>query len=78
MTPRQLYKWAVVKIPSVTFEYCTVKDHSKETMMLEDRFKKARTLTGTQETHCVKKPSSDKSVFRSKCVQHHTYSTHAK
>jgi hypothetical protein len=34
-TPRLLYEWAVIKIPSVTFEYCTVEDHSKEKMMLE-------------------------------------------
>jgi hypothetical protein len=40
MTPRQLYKWAVIKIPSVTFEYCTFGDHSKETM-LKERFRKA-------------------------------------
>jgi hypothetical protein len=41
MTSRQLYKWAVLKIPSVTFEYCTVEDHCKETVMLKVRFKKA-------------------------------------
>jgi hypothetical protein len=41
MTPRELYKWAVMRIPSVIFEYCTVEDHSKETMMLEERFRKA-------------------------------------
>jgi hypothetical protein len=32
MTPRQLYEWAVLKSPSVTFQYCTVED-SKEIMM---------------------------------------------
>jgi hypothetical protein len=41
ITPRQLYEWAVVKIPSVTFEYCTVEDHSKQMMILEERFRKA-------------------------------------
>jgi hypothetical protein len=41
MTPRQLYEWAVVKILSVTFEYCTVEDHSKEMMMFEKRFRKS-------------------------------------
>jgi hypothetical protein len=40
MTPRQLYEWGAVKIPSVAFEYCTVEDHSKETMMIEERFRK--------------------------------------
>jgi hypothetical protein len=29
MTPRQLYEW-VVKIPSVIFEYCTVKTTAKK------------------------------------------------
>jgi hypothetical protein len=50
MTPRQ---WAVVKIPSVTFLYFTVEDHSKETMMIKDRFRKAATLLSTQKIHCV-------------------------
>jgi hypothetical protein len=44
MTSRQLHEWSVVQIPSVTFEYCTIKEHSKETMMLEERFRKAGTL----------------------------------
>jgi hypothetical protein len=47
--------------------------------MLEERFRKAQTLPGyskdTLYHSCLKKPSSDKSIFRSKCVQHHTYST---
>jgi hypothetical protein len=47
MTPRKLYGWAVVKIPSVTFEYCTVEDQSKETLMIEKRFSKAGTFPGT-------------------------------
>jgi hypothetical protein len=34
-------KVVVVKIPSVTFEYCTVDNHSKETMMIKERFRKA-------------------------------------
>jgi hypothetical protein len=41
MTPRKLYKCAVVKIPSVTFKCFTVQDHSKETMMPEERIMKA-------------------------------------
>jgi hypothetical protein len=51
VTPTQLYKWAVVKIPSVTFEYCTAEDHSKEMTMLEERFRKAQTFPGTQKIH---------------------------
>jgi hypothetical protein len=53
MTLRQLYKWAVVKIPSVSFEYCTAEDHSKDMMMLKERSRKAQTLSGTQKIHCV-------------------------
>jgi hypothetical protein len=53
MTLRQLYERAVVNIPSVTFECYTVEDHSKEMIMLEERFKKAQTLPGTQKIHCV-------------------------
>jgi hypothetical protein len=36
MIPRQLYEWDVVKIPLVTSGHCTVEDHSKKTMVLED------------------------------------------
>jgi hypothetical protein len=36
MTPKQLYKWAVAKIPSVILQYCTVEDHSKETVIPEE------------------------------------------
>jgi hypothetical protein len=32
---------------SVTFEYCTVQDHSRETMLLQERFRKAQTLLDT-------------------------------
>jgi hypothetical protein len=45
--------------------------------MPEERFREAQTLPGMQKIHCVipasKKPISGNSVFRSKCVQHHTY-----
>jgi hypothetical protein len=51
MTPRQLYEWAVVKIPSVTVLSCTVEDHSKEMKILEGKLKKAKTLAGTQVCH---------------------------
>jgi hypothetical protein len=39
MTPRSLYKWAVVKISLVTFEY--------------ERFRKAGELPGTEKIYCV-------------------------
>jgi hypothetical protein len=38
MATRELHEWAVVKIPSVTFEHCTAEDHSTEKMMLGKRF----------------------------------------
>jgi hypothetical protein len=45
--------------------------------MFKEWFRKAQTLPGTPKTYHVipaaKNPSSDKSVFRCKCVQHHTY-----
>jgi hypothetical protein len=53
MTPRQLYEWVVVNILSVNFEYCTAEDHSKEMMKLEERFRQAQTLPGTQKIHYV-------------------------
>jgi hypothetical protein len=37
----------------VTFKYCTVEDHSKEMMMLKERFRKAQTLPSIQKIHCV-------------------------
>jgi hypothetical protein len=49
MAPGQHYEWAVVKIPLGTFEYCTAKDDSKEIMVLEERFRKARTLLGIKK-----------------------------
>jgi hypothetical protein len=41
MTPRYLYEWALVKILSLKFEYCTVEEHNKRMMMLKERFRKA-------------------------------------
>jgi hypothetical protein len=73
MTPRQLYEWAVVKIPSVTFLSCTVEDHSKEMMMLEGRFRKAQTLPGTKKYTVSFLPQ--KTTFRQKCFQKQMCST---
>jgi hypothetical protein len=76
--PRKLCEWDVVKIPSVTFEYCTAEDHNKEMMLLEERIRKAWTLPGTQKIHCVIPASKNQVLFRSKCVQNYTYSTLAR
>jgi hypothetical protein len=52
MTPRQLYKWDVVKILLVTCEYCTAEDNSKEMMMSgSEWFRKALSLPGTQKIY---------------------------
>jgi hypothetical protein len=47
MTPKQLYEWVAVNIPSVTTEYCAAEDHSKEIMKFKRRFWKAQILPGT-------------------------------
>jgi hypothetical protein len=57
-------KRIVVKNSSVRSAYCTVQDHSKETVMLKERFRKAQTLLDTQKIHilhhsCLAEPSSD-------------------
>jgi hypothetical protein len=39
------------KNPLSLLEYCTFEDHSKETIMLEERFREAQTLL------CIKKMS---------------------
>jgi hypothetical protein len=41
MTLRKLYEWAVVKSPFIAFGYCIVKEHRKETKMVEEKFRKA-------------------------------------
>jgi hypothetical protein len=51
--PRQLYRWTVVKILSIRLQYCTVEDNSKEITKLEERFRKAKTLLGTQNIQCA-------------------------
>lgn len=48
--------------------YCTVEDHSKETMKSEQRFRKAWTLPGSHS--CVIKPSSDRRVFSTTLIVH--------
>jgi hypothetical protein len=76
---RQLYKWAVVKRSSVTFEYFTIDDCRKEAVMLEERFRKAQALRGTQKyiiSFLTQKTKFRQKCFRGRCVQHQTCSTH--
>jgi len=53
IAPKELYDWAIINIPSVTFEYCTIREHNNEMMELEERFLKAKTLVGTRKIHSV-------------------------
>jgi hypothetical protein len=82
MTPGQLYMWAVVMNPSVTFKYCTVEDHICTKMTkLEEMFRKARSLPGTQKYTVSLLPQITKfrqKGFQMQCVQHHVYSTLAR
>ena len=41
MTPRQLFDWATINIPSVHFDYCCSDDYAAEKKDLEQRFLKA-------------------------------------
>jgi predicted cupin superfamily sugar epimerase len=64
--------WGKIK-RLVIFERCTVQNHSKQTIMPEERFRKARTLPGTQKytvSFLPQKVFSEANVFR-----HHTYTT---
>jgi hypothetical protein len=55
--------WTVVKIPSVTFQCCTVEDSSKKTVMLKERFGKPQTCPGTQKMHFII-PASKNLILR--------------
>jgi hypothetical protein len=78
MIPRQLYEWVVEKTSSVTFEYCTAEDHSKETMMLKERLRKARTLPHTPKIHCVIPAFKKKNKVQTKVVSEAMCSTSIK
>ena len=51
MTPRQLFDWASKSIPAVYFEYCSNEDYEREEQNLQQRFHRARTITGTRKLH---------------------------
>ena len=51
MTPRQLFDWAVINIPSIHFGYCTLSDYEAEERFLQSRFDKTRTIPGTRKFH---------------------------
>jgi pyridoxal/pyridoxine/pyridoxamine kinase len=46
---KQLHDWCALNIPTVIFKYCTNEDHNKETVMLEEWFRKAQTHLGKKK-----------------------------
>lgn len=51
VTPKQLYEWAVLNIPSVSFKYSTINDYLIEEQNTADRFQQSLTIVGTQKLH---------------------------
>jgi hypothetical protein len=58
-----LHVWDIMKIPSVTFEYCTVEDSSKEAVVFKERFRKHCAQKIHCCYYCLIEPSSEKNVF---------------
>lgn len=50
-TPKQLYEWAVLNIPSVSFKYSTINEYLNEEQKIKERLQKSRTIVGTQKLH---------------------------
>ena len=51
MTPRQLYEFGKENIPGIHFVYSSEEEWSEEKTLLEERFKNACTIPGTQKLH---------------------------
>ena len=51
MTPHQLFEWASEIIPSIHFEYCSLRDYEIEERNLQERFARSRTIPGTRKYH---------------------------
>ena len=60
MTPRQLFDWASINIPSVHFAYCSLADYEEEVKNLEERFSRTRTIPGTRKLHSFVPVSKDR------------------
>ena len=65
MTPRQLFDWATITIPTVHFEYCTIEDYEREKYYLEKRFQASRTIQGTRKLHSFVPTSKDTLAVKS-------------
>ena len=51
MTPHQLFEWASENIPSIPFEYCSLRDYEIEERSFQERFARSRTIPGTRKYH---------------------------
>lgn len=60
MTPRQLYDWATINIPTAHFDYCSSNDYEAEQKYLEEQFMKSCTIPGTRKLHSFIPISKDK------------------
>ena len=60
MTPRQLFEWASINIPTITFTYTSLEEYERQQIFLETRFQKARTIPGTHKYHSFVPISKDK------------------
>jgi hypothetical protein len=52
-TPKDLYTFAVDKMPSISFDYYDVNEYKTELRKLNSRYKKAKLVKGTQKVHAV-------------------------
>ena len=64
MTPHQLYNWCVDNLKTCDFEYITISQHSEEEQLLQERFKNARTISGTQKLHAFIPINSQKLITK--------------
>ena len=51
MTPRQLFDWATINIPTIHFDSCSSDDYEAEKIDIEQWFLRARTIPGTCKLH---------------------------
>ena len=51
MTPLQLYTWCIENIKACDFEYCNTSQYNEETKLLQERFSKSCTISGTTGLH---------------------------
>ena len=52
-SPKVYYEVAKSKLPSITFDFSTLQEHKIEKRSLQSRFKTAKGLPQTRDTHCI-------------------------